>query len=385
MKKDSTRQPENEANDGYGLPADRFERLRRIIEIEQRNGVSDSETVRGVLQLVADYEHDYHANLKADIETILANDYPPRPTDEHVLDNLRKTKAGEKIKKAIPHRPVPGLSEQEAANKSACHDNEHRRGLPRGPTLCTDVENYFIALIASIKEGVFRAQGWDNFLDPDRPDPRIKNAQTQRPFSVREIATAVGEHAKMMDTDGNHPDFREGVWFSAFERIKAGCDMQEIFPMQLPTLPHIFVAIPLDCPDDDRDREIQRIVNTWRQHRQRAWEEIKVRTGEDLSYTTRDTRSAVTGRLRGLAERISDARKQRHEHGNRKTSNPEYSFQLSAIQTACAEVLQKEITTELADQFLGVMRDALAVATRARDQQRQQEEADARSEQSHTD
>ena len=331
----------------YGLPVERFDRLEKIISDEQAG-----RPTKTVLKLAGDYERDFgvsggYANLGADIELILKNGYPPHATAGHVLENLRKR--GGNIKKSIPSRPVPGLTDQQSADKSALHDNEHRRALPKGPSLCTDEHEYFRGIASNIKERIFRC-GLNGFLNADQPDPRIINDQTHRPYSLREIATAVS--LLIEDSGGNHPDLKGDAWFNAFERTKAAYDFQTIFPLELPKLTHIFTGIPLDCPDDERGQEISRIVSYWRKQRAVAWGKHKEKSGEDFSYTTRDTRGAKIEKLRGLAKRIAEARPSvKKKYGDQDHTSPNERIAIRALKEAVESVCGQSISDHKAEQI----------------------------------
>lgn len=218
----------------------------------------------------------------------------PQHTPQQVTDNYRKSP--ERRAKAPPiGSAISGYLSPEARDemKRSGYQFDHalRQGAPIGPGFCRspedDIASYALSLNRLVVEG-----GWPDtnplWQDPSRMRPP--------PYDVTltELGECVAKHPQALRAPGGAPIT---VPPHVMLAIMATDNYVKVREPNLANLREVFIMVPLDCPTDVRDREVQRIVNEWRERRQAAGGEIPVR---DTLARRRDNMQRLARRVRVL-------------------------------------------------------------------------------------
>ncbi len=266
-----------------------------VITKKERKGIPPSLTESGYKKLCSDYrqfEEKHGVRLAAAARTVIEQGWPEH-TDRQVLDLYRKSvdrqNAAPPLYKNLAEHPCEKV--QAKRRKQGYRlDHDLRQGRPMGPILCEKPSDELPGLAARIN--LMFAEGGQGFSAPDFIP---KNALG---LSFQELADHVSGMV-MKDLTGNHipvPDhilhFVLGAWFG--QRVRA---------IDLKQLRSIEITVPLDCPANIRDREISKIVSSWRERRRKSGLDLEVR---DSLASSRKDMNLLPRRLRILCANQED-------------------------------------------------------------------------------
>ena len=143
--------------------------------------------------------------------------------------------------------------------------NAMRKAQPAGPEMMPAPEKFAAVVVAKIKSWLdcyktaddMLADLFKNSLRSLPPRPARKN----RRLRFAEIKDSVENI--MVDSQGNAWRLPDEVIARALGSLSGSFIDKD----HLQALTHVMVSVPLDCPDDEREKTITRIVQTWKRRR----------------------------------------------------------------------------------------------------------------------
>lgn len=240
-----------------------------------------------VKQLLADanaFEPEHEITVAQAANIALMNGWPQH-TDSQIQDLYRKSEVRQQQAPPIGLTHFPDLSpeRQDVQRKQGYRlDHELRQGLPEGPeyrrSLDELAEDYADRLRQlAVDHGIAAYTKPDFFA-------------SRRGMTLAELASRIAKTGRTRDASGKLLPMPEHVLVD----LLAADQFFVVREDELATLREIYVRVSLDCPSDQRDHAIERIVAEWKHRREEA----------GLSIAVRDTLAAKREDMRRLAKRL---------------------------------------------------------------------------------